>query len=249
MKIALIGYGKMGHVIEEIALSRGHEVVCIIDVDNVGDFDSEAFRSADVAIEFTAPSVAYANVKRAFAAGVKVVSGTTGWFAEHEDEMRSACNEGATLFWSSNYSIGVAVFAAVNRYLAGIMNGFDGYDVCMDEVHHCHKLDAPSGTAITLADDIVARLDRKTSWTNTLAPLGEVESCKEPEKDDALHIYSYRHDEVPGIHSVRYSSPADSIVITHDAKNRRGFALGAVLAAEFTAQHEGLLGMKDLFPF
>ena len=249
MKIALIGYGKMGHVIEEIARSRGHQIVCIIDVDNTCDFDSEAFRSADVAIEFTAPAVAYDNVCRALASGVKVVSGTTGWFAAHEEDMRQRCAQGATLFWSSNYSIGVAVFAAVNRYLADIMNRFDDYDVCMDEVHHCHKLDSPSGTAITLADDIVDRLDRKTLWTNELAPLGEVESCKVPAKDDALHIYSYRHDEVPGIHSVRYMSSADNIVITHDAKNRRGFALGAVLAAEYTAQHEGLLGMKDLFPF
>lgn len=249
MKIALIGYGKMGHVIESIALERGHEIVCVIDMDNTGDFDSEAFRSADVAIEFTAPTVACDNVKRAFAAGVKVVSGTTGWLASHEDEMRQACEAGATLFWSSNYSIGVAVFAAVNRYLAGIMNGFDGYDVCMDEVHHCHKLDAPSGTAITLADDIVARLDRKTRWTNELAPLGEKESVKEPAKDGDLHIFSYRHDEVPGIHTVRYASAADSIVITHDAKNRRGFALGAVLAAEYTATHQGMLGMGDLFPF
>lgn len=249
MKIALIGYGKMGRVIEEVARSRGHQMVCIIDLDNTEAFESEAFRSADVAIEFTAPTVAYGNVKRAFAAGVKVVSGTTGWFKTHEEEMRQCCADGATLFWSSNYSIGVAIFAAVNRYLADIMNRFDGYDVCMDEVHHRHKADAPSGTAITLADDIVARLDRKTSWTNELAPLGEVESCKEPAKDDTLHIFSYRHDEVPGIHTVRYASAADRIILTHDARNRSGFALGAVLAAEYTAKHQGLLGMKDLFPF
>lgn len=249
MKIALIGYGKMGHVIEEIALSRGHQIVCIIDIDNISDFNSEAFRSADVAIEFTAPSVAYDNIKQAFAAGVKVVSGTTGWFKDHEAEMKDACEQGATLFWSSNYSIGVAVFSAVNRYLAHIMNRFEGYDVCMDEVHHCHKLDAPSGTAITLADDIIAQLSRKDGWTNELAPLGEIESRKQPIEGDKLQIFSYRHDEVPGIHTIRYESEADSILITHDAKNRRGFALGAVLAAEYTAEHNGLLGMHDLFPF
>ena len=247
MKIALIGYGKMGRMVEAAALGRGHQIVSIIDVDNTADFGSEAFASADVAIEFTAPQAALDNVRRAFAAGVKVVSGTTGWLAKHEEEMRQRCEQqGATLFWSSNYSIGVAVMAAVNRYLADIMNRIDGYDVCIDEVHHCHKLDAPSGTAITLADDIIARLDRKTAWADTLAPLGEVERCQEPVRDDLLHIFSYRHDEVPGIHSVHYISAADTITLTHDAKSRSGFALGAVLAAEYTARHTGLLGMQDL---
>ena len=247
MDIALIGYGRMGHMIEEIAVSRGHRVVCTVDVDNPEAFDSEAFRSADVAIEFTMPSSAYSNVLKAFDAGVKVVSGTTGWFAEHRDEMQRLCSEGRTLFWSSNFSIGVYIFSAVNRYLAGIMDKFDGYDVAMDEVHHCHKLDAPSGTAVTLAEGILSRLSRKEGWVNELAPLGEVESLKTPAPGKDLQIYSYRHDEVPGIHTVRYESDADRIVITHEAKSRRGFALGAVLAAEYTASHEGLLGMDDLF--
>jgi len=227
MKIALIGYGKMGREIERIALSRGHEIVSRIDIDNKSDFTSEAFRSADVAIEFSAPGAAYQNILSAFEAGVKVVSGTTGWFKEHEDEMRKYCTGGKTLFWSSNYSLGVAIFSAVNRFLARIMNGYRAYDVNMTETHHIHKLDAPSGTAITLAEAIKSEIDR----------VGEVP------------IESIREGEVAGIHTVRYESDADSITITHDAKNRSGFALGAVLAAEYTASHTGLLGMKDLFPF
>lgn len=249
MNIALIGYGKMGHVIEQIALSRGHKIVCTVDVDNPEAFDSEEFASADVAIEFTAPSVAYSNVKKAFAAGVKVVSGTTGWFAGHEEEMKSLCKNGATLFWSSNYSVGVAIFAAINKYLASIMNRYDGYNVSMDETHHCHKLDAPSGTAITLAEAIVGEIERKEGWKSDVAPFGEVEHTTEQIPDNQLHITSYRHDEVPGIHTVRYESEADSITITHDAKSRSGFALGAVLAAEYTANHTGLLTMSDLFDF
>ena len=247
MKLALIGYGRMGHMIEEIAVSRGHQIVCAIDVDNMEDFDSEAFRSADVAIEFTTPSSAFSNIQRAFAAGVKVVSGTTGWYQDHRDEVKAMCAEGNTLFWSSNYSIGVYIFSAVNRYLAAIMDKFEGYDVAMDEVHHCHKLDSPSGTAVTLADDILSLISRKDGWTNELAPLGEVESIKTPAPGRALQIYSYRHDEVPGIHTIRYESEADRIVITHEAKSRRGLALGAVLAAEYTDGHSGLLCMDDLF--
>lgn len=247
MKIALIGYGKMGHMIEEIAKSRGHEIVSIIDVGNENEFAGEAFRSADVAIEFTAPASACDNVRKAFASGMKVVSGTTGWFGQHKEEMAELCSEGNTLFWSSNFSIGVYVFSAVNRYLADLMNNFAGYDVAMDEVHHCHKLDAPSGTAVTLAEEILTRLDRKKGWTCELSPLGEVESVKDAPENDELTIFSYRHDEVPGIHTVRYESDADRIAITHEAKSRRGFALGAVMAAEFAATHSGLLCMDDLF--
>ena len=165
MKIALIGYGKMGKEIEKIARSRGHEIVSIIDIDNRQDFASEAFRSADVAIEFTAPSVAYGNCMEAFKNGVKVVSGSTGWMGEHGDEMRRLCQEeGKTLFWSSNFSLGVAIFSAVNKYLARIMNNFPNYEVSMVETHHIHKLDAPSGTAITLAEGILENLDRKDKW-------------------------------------------------------------------------------------
>ena len=161
MKIALIGYGKMGRMIEEIAVSRGHEIVSIIDIDNQEEFESEAFASADVAIEFTTPWTAYDNYLKAWKAGVKVVSGSTGWMKDHEEEVRKACAEGKTLFWASNFSVGVAIFSAVNTYLAKIMNQFDQYDVNMVETHHVHKLDAPSGTAITLAEQIVANLDSK----------------------------------------------------------------------------------------
>lgn len=251
MRIALIGYGKMGRMIEQIALQRGHEIVSIIDVDNQDDFGSEAFRSADVAIEFTAPQAAYGNVMKAFAAGVKVVSGSTGWYAAHADEMERLCREeGKTLFWSSNFSVGVAVFSAVNRYLAHIMDGYPQYDVRMEETHHVHKLDAPSGTAITLAEDIVERLDRKDRWAK--GEFRHADGTVEGSKDcpaDVLRIDSVRRGEVPGIHSVRYDSEADAITLTHDAHSRRGFALGAVLAAEFTATHEGLLTMSDLFNF
>lgn len=238
MKIALIGYGKMGRLIEQIAVSRGHEITCIIDINNKEDILSEKFREADVAIEFTSPSSAYTNITKAFEAGVKVVSGTTGWFDEHKTEMEEKCRNGNTLFWSSNFSIGVAVFNAVNKYLASIMNGLPQYDVSITETHHIHKLDAPSGTAITLAEGIISKLDRKTSW------------CRETNDDDSqIAIHSVREGEVPGIHTISYESEADSITITHSAKNRTGFALGAVIAAEYTAQHSGLLDMNKLFNF
>lgn len=239
MKIALIGYGKMGHMIEAAALSRGHEIVSIIDINNTQDFDSEAFRSAEVAIEFTAPSVAEGNVRRCFEQGVKVVSGSTGWLkGEVKDEMMRLCREeGKTLLWSSNFSVGVAVFRAVNRQLARLMNQFPQYDVNMEETHHVHKLDAPSGTAITLAEHIVEELDRKERW-------GLHETSPE-----VLRIDDIRRREVPGIHSVTYDSPQDLITITHSAYNREGFALGAVLAAEFLASHTGWQTIDDLFPF
>mgnify|MGYP000196520088 CR=1 FL=1 len=165
MKIALIGYGKMGKEIEKIALNRGHEIVSIIDINNQEDFESDAFKSADVAIEFTNPMVAYNNYMKAFKAGVKLVSGSTGWLEEHGEEVKRLCTEGGkTLFWSSNFSLGVAIFSAVNKYLAKIMNRFPAYDVTMSETHHIHKLDAPSGTAITLAEGILDNLDRKERW-------------------------------------------------------------------------------------
>lgn len=251
MKIALIGYGKMGHMIEEIALKRGHDIVCIIDKDNTGDFGSEAFRSAEVAIEFTTPDTARENCLRAWQQGVKVVSGSTGWMERHGEEMRRLCaEEGHTLFWASNFSLGVAVFSAVNRYLARIMNRFPAYDVTMEETHHIHKLDAPSGTAITLAEQIVAGMDRKTGWTKgeLHAADGTVSGTRHTPAG-LLRIDAVRRDEVPGIHSVTYDSEADCITLTHDAHNRKGFALGAVLAAEFTATHSGLLGIDDLFDF
>lgn len=238
----------MGHIIEEIALSRGHEIVSIIDIDNPEDFQSPAFASADVAIEFTTPTAAFGNYQKAWAAGVKVVSGSTGWRADHEAEVRRACTEGGhTLFWASNFSLGVAIFSEVNKFLARLMNRFPQYDVTMEEVHHIHKLDAPSGTAITLAEQVCERLDRKATWGKGLVtrPDGSTEGSRELPAD-VLRIDAVRRGEVPGIHSLTYDSPADLIQITHSAHSRQGFALGAVLAAEFTARHSGLLTIDDL---
>ena len=241
----------MGHMIEQIALERGHEIVSIIDVDNIEDFDSPAFASADVAIEFTNPTAAFANYQRAFAHNVKVVSGSTGWMQEHKAEVERMCTEGGqTLFWASNFSIGVAIFSAVNRYLAKIMNGFPQYSVEMEEVHHVHKLDAPSGTAITLAEEILNDLDRKDKWVKGFQHVADgTESGSNEVAANELPIASIRRDEVPGIHSISYDSEADKITITHDAHSRKGFALGAVLAAEYTKDHTGLLTTSDLFKF
>lgn len=237
MKIALIGYGKMGHAIEEIALSRGHEIVCRIDKDNQDDFDSPQFKSTDVAIEFTAPTVALGNYRRAFAAGVPVVSGTTGWL-EHLPEVKEACEKGQTFFYASNFSLGVNIFFAVNKYLAGIMNHFPQYEVSLEEIHHVHKLDHPSGTAITLAEDIIGQLDSKHSWTEA-----------QPAPADAIPVVTRREGEVPGTHIITYDSEVDTIRISHEAKSRKGFALGAVVAAEFTVGKKGFLTMQDLFSF
>lgn len=251
MKIALIGYGKMGKMIEQIAIARGHEIVSIIDFDNQQDFDSPAFASADVAIEFTSPQAAYGNYLKAFAHDVKVVSGSTGWMDDHKADVERMCRkEGKTLFWASNFSVGMAIFSAVNRYLAQIMNAFPQYSVEMEETHHVHKLDAPSGTAITLAEDILATIDRKKKWQKGMltAPDGTVSGTKDVD-DSVLRIDSIRRDEVPGIHTVAYDSEADMITITHDAHSRKGFALGAVLAAEYTNEHSGLLTIGDMFKF
>ncbi len=251
MKIALIGYGKMGRMIEEIALQRGHEIVCKIDVNNAQDFDSPEFASADVAIEFTNPTAAYGNYLKAFKHNVKVVSGSTGWMDDHKSDVEALTKDGKqTLFWASNFSIGVAIFSAVNRYLAKIMNNFPQYDVEMEETHHVHKLDAPSGTAITLAEEVIENLDRKTEWVKGFQHNADgTEEGSNDVADNQMAIASIRRDEVPGIHSISYDSKADKITITHDAHSRKGFALGAVLAAEYTKEHTGLLTTSDLFNF
>lgn len=238
MKIALIGYGKMGKEIERIAQDRGHSIVSIVDENNLAEFDSPAFRSADVAIEFTTPASAMNNYRKCFAAHVPVVAGTTGWL-ENLPEVKEACEKNSqTFFYASNYSLGVNIFFAVNKYLAKIMNQFPDYTVRMEETHHIHKLDAPSGTAITLAEGIIENVDRKSDW--------HLETEMKP-TDVAIHCI--REGEVPGIHEIFYQSEADVISIKHDAKNRKGFALGAVLAAEFTCGKKGFLGMQDMLNF
>lgn len=229
MKIALIGYGKMGHIIEQVALERGHSVVARIDLDNIDEIDTLPATGADVAIEFTMPTAAYDNCRRAMATGIPVVSGTTGW-ADKLSELKCACDEGhGTLMWSSNYSIGVNLFMRLNKYLASMMAGFPQYAPYLHEVHHIHKLDHPSGTAITLAEGVIEADKAIKAWS------------EEPVKDDpATMVVSHeRRGEVPGIHTITWDSPVDSISITHSAKSREGFALGAVMAAEWLAGKTG----------
>lgn len=238
MKIALIGYGKMGKEIEKIALSRGHEIVAIIDPFNGEDFSSPNLLKAEVAIEFTVPQSAYSNYLECFNRNLPVVSGTTGWLS-HLNEIKEWCtNKGQTFFYASNFSIGVNLFFELNRHLANLMNAQPQYDVSMTEVHHTQKLDAPSGTAITLAEEMIGILDRKNKW--------ELNDATSPE---SIEIKAIREGAVPGIHTIKYDSPVDEIVIHHSAKSRQGFALGAVLAAEFAGKNKGFLTMKDLLKF
>lgn len=238
MKIALIGYGRMGHAIERIALSRGHSVCARIDIDNIAHTDSPEFRQADVAIEFSRPDAAPDNILRAFAAGIPVVSGTTGWDSSMPD-IRSRCLRGeGTLFHSSNFSIGVFLFRALNRYLTHIMNRFPAYTPSLSETHHIHKLDHPSGTAITLARDMEEASSRITGWKE---PDGQ-----QPLDEGILPVFHERRGEVPGIHSVTWKSDVDSIRITHSAESRDGFALGAVIAAEWLCGRHGFFTMDDM---
>ena len=238
MNIAIIGYGKMGHEIEKICRERGHNIVCTIDANEEAKFDSDEFKSADVAIEFSSPESALSNYKRAFAANVPVVSGTTGWLDKIEVVKEACEKDGQTFFYASNFSLGVNILFAVNKYLANIMNDFPEYDVHVDETHHIHKLDAPSGTALTIAEGILQSLERKKQW-----------KLDKQNSDDDLQINAFREGEVPGIHTIKYESEVDSITLSHDAKSRKGFALGAVVAAEFAAKKKGFLGMEDLLPF
>ena len=236
MKIALIGYGKMGKAIESIALERGHTVVLKIDIDNAHEFTAENIAKADVAIEFTSPHSAVANLKKCFDFGVPVVCGSTGWL-EHWDEIKNYCTEkNGTLIYASNYSIGVNLFFEVNKHLAALMNDYPEYEVSLKEIHHTQKKDAPSGTAITIAEQVLERIKRKSGWINQ----------EQPGKADELLIVSERTDPAPGTHFVKYSSGIDDIEIIHTAHNRIGFAGGAVKAAEFTAGKKGIFGMKEV---
>ncbi len=238
MKIALIGYGKMGQEIEKIALDRGHEIVSIIDISRNDSFDDERFKSADVAIEFTRPEAAYNNYLKCFEANIPVVSGTTGWLEQLPNIKERCDKDGQTFFYASNFSLGVNIFFELNKQLARIMNKMSDYNVSMEEVHHTQKLDAPSGTAITLAEGIIENIDAKTDW-----------KLENEENSTDLAIKAIREGEVPGIHTIKYESPVDEITIHHSAKSRKGFALGAVLAAEFAAKNKGFLSMNDLLNF
>jgi len=235
MKIALIGYGKMGKSIESIALNKGHEIVLKIDIQNNQDFTEAAIQNADVAIEFTGPHSAFENVKKCIAWGVPVVSGSTGWI-DKWNEVKDLCDEkNGTLIYSSNYSIGVNLFFELNKQLAQLMQPYNSYDVSMTEVHHTEKKDAPSGTAISLAEQILTHLGRKNKWVNASS-----------ENSNELVIQSERIDPAPGTHMVKYSSEVDDIEIIHTAHTRIGFASGAVLAAEFAFEKKGIFTMKDV---
>lgn len=237
MRVAIIGYGKMGHAIERFLLKRGHEVVLVIDFENESLLSPENLKSVDVAIEFTTPDKAFGNIKKCLESDVPVVCGTTGW-NDKIDEVKRICTErGGTFFYSSNFSIGVNIFFAINERLAQLMDSFDQYDISMIETHHTQKKDAPSGTAVTLAEGIINNLKRKTDWQ---------EGEKLPVDTSAITINSIRDGEVPGIHEISYESDEDIINIRHEAKSRNGFAFGAVLAAEFTQTHKGILTMKEL---
>lgn len=235
MKIALIGYGKMGKEIEQILIARGHTIPLIIDLNNTNDLDAAHLQEVDVAIEFTTPSTAYGNVVKCLEAGVPVVCGTTAWL-DKLPEVEQLCKEkNGAFFYASNYSIGVNIFFEINRRLAQLMNRFGEYDVTIEETHHTQKKDAPSGTAVTLAEGVLENLDRKQKWV-----------CGTTTVPEELEVVAIRRSVVPGTHTVTYESDVDALSITHMAKSRRGFALGAVLAAEFLHGKTGIFSMKEL---
>ncbi len=234
MNILLLGYGKMGKMIEEIALLRNHNIAYIIDKDDSwDDIDAEKI---DVAIDFSTPQSVIDNIVACFNRNIPVVVGTTGWYGRLNEIRDLAIEHGKGLFVASNFSVGMLIFNKINKELAVLMNNQPSYDVSIEEIHHIHKLDAPSGTAITLAETIIDNLDRKTKW----------ELDNENEKPDIINIQAQRIGEVPGTHSITYSSEVDDIIITHQAHNRKGFALGAVLAAEFMNGKKGYYSMNDL---
>jgi 4-hydroxy-tetrahydrodipicolinate reductase len=234
MKIALLGYGKMGKEIEKIATERKHEISLLIDINNLHELTTENLKKADVAIDFSVPETAYTNIMACFKADIPIVSGTTGWLDRFDEVVAECKNNGKTFFYASNYSIGANVFFEINRRLAELMNRFPEYNATVEEVHHIHKLDAPSGTALTIAGDIIQHLDRKKKW-----------QLNKSEHPEILQINSIRMGEVPGIHLVKYDSPVDFIEIRHSAKSRKGLALGAVLSAEYIYGKTGFYTMKE----
>ncbi|HEX8022469.1 4-hydroxy-tetrahydrodipicolinate reductase [Mucilaginibacter sp.] len=247
MKIALLGYGKMGKIIEKIALSRKHEIVLTIDHESLHDLTPENLQKADVVIEFTTPASVLSNIEQCFNANVPIVVGTTGWY-EKLPEVKQQCVDGnKSLLWASNFSVGVNVFFHVNKLLAKVMNKYPYYEVQVEEIHHTQKMDSPSGTAITIAEGIINNTDTKNEWVNVLTT--------DDSDDDAsvaanqLLIESLRIDSVPGTHTVIYDSEVDSIEFKHTAHNRNGFALGAVLAAEWLHDKKGFYSVEAMFDF
>lgn len=235
MKIALAGYGKMGKAIEEMAKAKGHEIVLKIHSSNADQMTAENLLQADVCIEFSNPSIAVKNIMVCFDAGVPVICGTTGWL-EHLSEVEDACKQkNGGFLYASNFSIGVNLFFELNDFLAGIMKERKEYDVRIEEVHHVHKKDAPSGTAISLANQIIHTLPGKDKWVNM-----------ESEDKNVLPVISKREDEIAGIHVVKYFSGNDEIIIQHNAFNRKGFAAGALVAAEFMQHKKGIFSMNDV---
>ncbi len=248
MNIALLGYGKMGKIIEKIATDRKHSIVLKIDYDNQHELTTENLKKADVVIEFTTPGSVLSNIKQCFDAGVPVVVGTTGWY-EHIPQIKAQC-EGSnnTMLYASNFSVGVNIFFHVNKILARLMNKYSYYDVQVEEIHHMQKLDSPSGTAITIAEGIIDNMDRKKDWVNVLTADGE-DADDSNIKNEQLLIESFRIDSVPGTHTVIYDSEVDSIEFKHTAHNRNGFALGAVLAAEWVHGKKGFFSVEEMFDF
>jgi len=235
LKIILIGYGRMGHEIEKAAVKRGHEIIMRIDKDDYDKLTPDNLQKGNVAIEFTMPGAAYENIMACFKSDLPVVSGTTGWL-ERFSEIRRYCLENdQAFFYASNFSIGVNLFFKLNKYFARMMNKYSNYNVSIEETHHKHKLDAPSGTAVTLAELIMQEMSRKQKWTKN-----------ENADENEISVQSLREDEVPGIHEVSYESEFDQIDVKHSAKSREGFSLGAVMAAEFIADKKGIYSMDDL---
>jgi 4-hydroxy-tetrahydrodipicolinate reductase len=245
MRIALLGYGKMGQIIERFAIERGHDIVLKIGIENVEDFTKENLEKADIAIDFSAPDVAVSTIYKCFEAGVPVVVGTTGWYGNLQ-QIKNDCLKGNnTLLYGSNFSVGVNLFFHLNKVLAKLMNNYPAYEVQVEEIHHTQKLDAPSGTAMTIAEDIIDAIDRKDEWVN------EVVGTPVPGafKNEQLLIESHRIENVPGTHTVVYSSEVDDIEIKHTAHNRAGFALGALIAAEWLENKRGFYSVADVFNF
>lgn len=237
MNIALIGYGKMGQAIEEVALRRGHSITCKISSRNLQDFNPRVLQWADVAIEFSTPESAYQNINQCLEIGIPIISGTTGWLTKKEEIEQKCKDLNGTFLYASNFSIGVNIFFEINKKLAELMNKYETYDVNIKEIHHTAKLDKPSGTAITLAKDIIERVDRKKVWTI---------SAPTDKNSRNLYIESERTDPAPGTHIINYTSDIDDIQITHTAHSRNGFAKGAVLAAEWLVGKKGIFEMKDV---